>query len=867
MSEQSASPVESSEKIELSGDVTIKEQPDTNKSDATIQLGELIDVIGKLRVVLTRQINLSFTSSSVPLEALSSRCEIRMFEIPSVESQFNVWVDVPNNERYVINQVQPGLSFSNADEYLSAILMDLESEVKKSSTYILEPSRVNTIGAGRNYPPQSLGIPLEFFHLAGVLDDNARHAIAELCSEQNVYQRVSSFVLTNTFEYGPRAVCRDALMAYAQRNGPANATLMQNVIACANSTFRKQIVNLKKIDEFTTLYPFPLYNMASAPFDDFPRGGYSLRYETVGTLSGFDIRLDPISSADLFKSSNTSVTKIGYLNDLATTTFDEGMGVEISALMMSYVLPREILLEIDLSDIRADQVDLRGITGLLCMGLFMYDEGGSFCNLTRNSMITIQNAIVEYGSSKQALRRIEPPAREPFALSNYSYANNPNNTSLRYLQVIHGMSGLNCSRRDLANDEMMTCYPDCSRRMNYAINYANYLDYSRDVLDTSQWPIAAAVRDFVSKCVGGNSLLPYFQAIFSRLQNFFVCLNQHLSVYWYNTFRNSNATQALRNISSEGKAIVATIRGKTILHLARSLTGHPLTPKHSILDRLKIECGLAIEIIEFASRLRAVNANIEDLGLDTEYSLPKRLKLIARSGSFMQYVVETLAQVEELPLLTDAVLLRFVDDEFMQCFSSLAARTRRDFLVKGTLPNFISQIQCNVLNEMSIGRLIDDRSIYINSAPVEGKRVVTNDILRSLITHKSFKSVLFNSGTRPLLFEFPLPFKISHALPLNDAEHLISSTDDDSVVAIRTRVKVREFSLNLVSFDLRNYVYADQYTPHPVTIQTSYAVNSDVGAILTKFDDFIASLGQHANPIQMMCEKVFHFESVFTTAT
>ena len=142
------------------------------------------------------------------------------------------------------------------------------------------------------------------------------------------------------------------------------------------------------------------------------------------------------------------------------------MSAEIAALTSSFVTPGEVLLEVDLDDLRGKAPDLRGIAAIRAMLFCMYDEQSTWNSLTRNSMIPLQNAIARLGVSKNMLQAI-PNANDPFALNNYQYAQG-NVQTLRFLQVRDGASGINSGRRNIAEDFMNDLYPGSAARINYA---------------------------------------------------------------------------------------------------------------------------------------------------------------------------------------------------------------------------------------------------------------------------------------------------------------------------------------------------------------------------------------------------------------
>lgn len=141
------------------------------------------------------------------------------------------------------------------------------------------------------------------------------------------------------------------------------------------------------------------------------------------------------------------------LSDLIGLTYNQKMGPEIAAFIASYLVPGEILLDVDYSDIPEDDLEYRGLAALTARALLMTDHATTFNNATYSTLIETDQILVNWGYQANILEGI-PGARSRYPLNNYRYKHprrNEDNT-LNFLQVRIGQTGLNCGARYYAND-------------------------------------------------------------------------------------------------------------------------------------------------------------------------------------------------------------------------------------------------------------------------------------------------------------------------------------------------------------------------------------------------------------------------------
>ena len=144
-----------------------------------------------------------------------------------------------------------------------------------------------------------------------------------------------------------------------------------------------------------------------------------------------------------------------------------------------------------------------------------------------------------------------------------------------------------------------------------------------------------------------------------------------------------------------------------------------------------------------------------------------------------------------------------------------------------------------------------------------GPREIQANELRAYIAQRAVKSLLYDSVRERLLFRIPIGYTLTHNLPTNQTEHLLSISDDATNVEIRRCLRIGELPVSLASIDPRAYIYADDYISGPITIQTSYTRNEDALRVYLRFEDFMANLGDRAQDLRLLVKGVFRVSSPF----
>ena len=180
------------------GGATTVTKADSTTEVTKVQLGQLIDVIGSLRIVLTQKLSVYSNLQAVPVTHLLSDCKIQLNEIATIEKDYDVWLDVPNNRRYVIPSSDRKIKFSSTDEFITQILDDFEHERTRSETYLKEPPRKNIVSQERCYNPSLLGFPYDEAIRMGHFDDNYRAQLSNYCAPARENRNAPAFVMTHS---------------------------------------------------------------------------------------------------------------------------------------------------------------------------------------------------------------------------------------------------------------------------------------------------------------------------------------------------------------------------------------------------------------------------------------------------------------------------------------------------------------------------------------------------------------------------------------------------------------------------------------------------------------------------------------------
>ena len=336
-----------------------------NKEKAQVgpqSLAEFIDINGQIRIIIAQRVSISISAAELPVGTLIARADINLPLIDKVESQFTIWRDPYNVRRYVLVRNKNSISFSTPDELITAMIKDFRSERSHSETILREPSRGVFSNDERCYIPESLGIPFDELLNEGAVDDVMRNAIKDACLPiANVQGAAPSFAVANVYEYGPRGLARAKLMNHARVEMPMVLDAVDQYARAVSNIYQmtQEIVRKRNSNEFILpTYPF---NAIQSPFDNFRLSGYSLRHEFVLKATGLNIPLLPISTTELFNATNVQLTRASFLNQVINTNFDASMTSEIAAYFTSLILPGEILMELDFSDLSSDVSDMQGV--------------------------------------------------------------------------------------------------------------------------------------------------------------------------------------------------------------------------------------------------------------------------------------------------------------------------------------------------------------------------------------------------------------------------------------------------------------------------------------------------------------------------
>nr|DAZ85692.1 TPA_asm: VP3 [Aedes orbi-like virus] len=826
-----------------------------NKEDSS-SLMQIFEVISKLRLTLDKTVNIVFASPSSPLPSLKDRGTYPIKIIEKVDIGLSEWRDEPNDVRYIITEYGDKIEFNNITSLMTAIIRDYRVESQLALTAMKEPKRKLIHGVDRVYDPDSMGFPFSELR-EGMINDRYRVILSELFAGAAVPNAPAHFSRSRVFDYPPRAQTRQNVITHAIGNSGVINNLKMQAVGFSNASLGLQNPDVKHLTNFETVLPTYPFNAFSGILDAMPSAAYIARYEIVTEISGFSISLDPISAGDLLKSAGANATRATWLSDLTSTSYRDEMSPEITGLFASLVVPGEVLIELDFSDIPDNAIELRGIASMGAYLFGMYDENSTFINMSRTSIITIQRGIVRLGLQNNVFRQSRIGGEWP--LDDVDYANGPIQ-DLDGFRVIDGVAGINQGGRFQPNDALANLFPGCGNRINYAIDMDDRRQFDNEVHGCDQWPIFIAMRNFVAKNRNLGYVTSYFNVIARRMLGFYVAVNQHNKTHWYSAFRSTLATQNARHYDDiQGRAVRVPVKGKTLLHLMRSLSGEGVKENYTFEEILNLSSGGIRVMSEFAAEMSIIDLMINDLGVDAEFSPNERLRLIDSPEPLIKYLLDLGSHYNEVRHLCNRWLNQFLNNNpLIECFEPLRLRRINDFTVKGVLPRIVARLNVNGFTREYIEEQIQRHMLYINV--YEGPARVTDS--RALIRHienRRFNSVLYQSAANSLLIEIPVPFVISHALSDAIEKYCISVNDRERVSQIKSRVDIHPFVLYVLSFDPREYACDDNYTPSPINVQTNFARAADIRNVVATIDDFFADVNRRTIPITLICNDRHEF--------
>lgn len=841
-----------------------KKAPDTKESVKTTSekvsgIEVLFEVISRLRIVLDKTVNVAFGSKVVPLSSFMDKGTLVIKIIESVNGHLTVWYDDNNDRRYILTSCKDKITFSNINEFVSAVISDYRGECASSMNVLMEPERESVLQNSRCYKPEALGFPFSDAIKLGLIDDRYRAALNNLLQGREIPDGNPSFISTSVFEYVRRGEVRDRIIHYALGNSERVVNLYREAVCIHNAALGLQDPDIRNLGGFETLNPTYEFNSFQGILDAMPRGGYVLRYETVTAISGFSATLSPIPTGDLMKSAGASATKASWISDITTNSYHDDMGPEIAGFFASLIVPGEVIFDLDLSDIPESAIELRAIAALGSFFFTLFNSNSTFVNSTAESIITAQRAIVRLGLQNGVFKQVM--ARGAWPLDDVEYQHGPIN-DLNGLRVIDGRAGINQAGYQYAADGMVRLFPNCGRRINYAINYDDYRAYSNEVHGTNMWSVYSAINNFISKNKNMSYLATYFNVVSKNIQDFYVRVNEHSKTRWYSALRNDAQVQGRRNArESSQHAIRTTLRGHTILYLMRSLNGKELIPNYPFKDILKLSAGSIRVMSDFAMERNIVENLLNELGVRREFTIGDVLKLVNNDEPMVKYILEIGKFFNESSKLSIRWLEPFLRHELTDCFAPLQNRMIHDLVPKGVLPRIVSHLHINGFTRDVIDVHIRNRSIYVNIFDGECEPVGSNDLAR-IIENRAFKHMLHDSMNEPLEILFPLPYELEYKFSESTESYCFSINDKSLLPLIKERLEIKKFKLYLLSYDNRIYHCLDDYTPSEVTVQTNFARSADVEDICLSIDDFFAQLGRFSSRTLMICNKRHSFVNI-----
>lgn len=204
----------------------------------------------------------------------------------------------------------------------------------------------------------------------------------------------------------------------------------------------------------------------------------------------------------------------------------------------------------------------------------------------------------------------------------------------------------------------------------------------------------------------------------------------------------------------QGHAVRITVKGKTMLHLMRSLSGKGLKENYTFEEILNLSSGGIRTMSEFAAELSIVDLMINELGVVAEFSPTDRLRLIDSPEPLIRYLLDLGRHYNEVRFLCSRWLNEFLNNDLIQCFEPLRLRRIPDFTVKGVLPRIVARLNVNGFTRHEIEDHIRRRALYINVYDGPAVNTDSGDLIQ-YIENRRFNSILYQSALNSLLIEIP----------------------------------------------------------------------------------------------------------------
>lgn len=774
----------------------------------------LIDILSNLGLVLSSTHAISNFSPEVNVAEVSGHDVIEMKKIECISPMFTSFIDTFNVSHYVCHKLDGPIAFTTQLEYISARVDELQREMVLSATYMKEPSRI-VYENRRVYDPEILGFNANIFNFSTASDATGRQTIESFC----VPIVSMNVIRSKCLDYVPRAQCREELLSMVRSRSRSSVEPYQRVETVVRARRGMMAVNFPGPKQNVYFYPnVPFNNLLRKMLDDFTYSSY-LRVTLLTKMIVPKIDMTAIDATSLLKSGKMSVSKSNFCTNVVNKIYKSEMASEISAWLLSLIFPGEVIISLTFDDSEG-RTELNGILSLLAKSLFMYNPLSGYTNISAESAKRVESFIAQWFVAQA---RAKLMASTPFALDGIESAEGSSDwiQSLRTNSQGSGWMNANLPT-DSTVDELLPQFGDIHRRINYVVNLSDSNAYESNRMIDS--PIQSAILRAI-----GKLRLPDWKGITHAMleaqKGFFVSMNDYLSTEWYSTLRSSHAKFIQKTAEQrEASAIHVTISSETLMYMMKSLRPQKINPPLPTVDRLRLEGALMREAFDLSMYYELIRREIDRQGNSDHYSQSDRIRILSNySSNVFKWLLDSVIIFNE-----GEVILRYLtslvsqNDPYLDVWIPLRDRTPLQMIPKGLIPNVIYSLKFNWIDPETIRQAIRNHEMITNqytgelpmldgsSVPPEMVIVKLADV-QNYVSGRSLKSIMFNSDSRPILFDFPFQYSYQHSITSSTGEDIVKhhQTGEFSIAKSVSRGVVPACSITI---DENEFNYPDDYT-------------------------------------------------------
>lgn len=589
----------------------LSDSPKEEVQKATVTASQLFDLLGSLREVLSRSTNICVEEREYKSNGYGPKPWVPVI-VEEVTSRYSIILVGADRIPYVIKNPLISLKIERIDDLITEIIRAVKETLTNSLRFVREPPSLRMMDQQR-IEPEKIGFPYTDLLMSNMDVDLIHNAVHRFL---NPTRRRENFNYSDGYVFNGSHI-EDALREsydVSQRE----MRILADTIEREELRTRKEIPDdvAKPIFSNNVLFeivmnPFIITSM----FDALPR---RMRFSSslVIELQKPDVQLGPIDANTLQKTASVSLTKSMSVTSMFSIDYTPDMSDQISAFIMSLIVPGLIEFDVDLSDINVSDHALRALTGALAKLLFSRNDSQRWNNITHRGARVVEQTIVDACVTANVLAIAPHPG--PFPLNRVNPVHNVNLTYFDELVTDGtGKGWREGNVRRYAPHPPDLPYATCCNRQRYVhdIESVDELDQPDRIMHFNAWNVATALSSLLSatnKHGEGKSsyagIPQIFKLLANRIFDFYAVINEYNALNWYTSLRLSE--ESMDDIYSDGseEPTIITINGKTILYLAKSLCKTTsILRRVPYLSQAKAECALARDCVESAMKNHIIN--------------------------------------------------------------------------------------------------------------------------------------------------------------------------------------------------------------------------------------------------------------------